>query len=97
VLTARREPLLTSLAAELEQRGSQALVAPADALDPAACETVLAAGIEAFGRIDVAVLNAGGGQATSMATASSAEVLRIMRLNNDTAVHSFNGSEVPTR
>ena len=87
VLTARRKERLDALAAQLEARGSKALVAPADALDAAACEAVVEAGIAAFGRIDVAVLNAGGGRAMSMATSSSAEVLSIMRLNYDTAVH----------
>lgn len=87
VLTARRKDRLDSLAEALEHRGSPAVVAPADALDADACAQVISTGLEAFGRIDVAVLNAGGGRAMSMATASAAEVLSIMRLNYDTAVH----------
>jgi len=87
VLTARRKERLDDLAKQLEARGSEAVVASADALDAEACEGVIQAGLDAFGRIDVAVLNAGGGKAMSMATASAADVLGIMRLNYDTAVH----------
>lgn len=87
VLTARRQDRLERLAERLRAKGSPAVVAPADALNPAACEAVLATGMAAFGRIDVAVLNAGGGQALSMAEASTAQVLSIMRLNYDTVVH----------
>jgi NADP-dependent 3-hydroxy acid dehydrogenase YdfG len=59
IVTARRKPLLDSLAAEVEAPGSECLVVPADATDPGACVAVLEAGVAAFGRIDVPVLNAG--------------------------------------
>jgi len=87
VLTARRKERLDALAAQLEARGSQALVVPADALDRDACENVLQQAISTFGHIDVAVLNAGGGTAMSMSTATTEQVLGIMRLNYDTVVH----------
>ena len=87
IVTARREPLLRELAAQIEANGSRCTAVAGDAIDPGACQAVLDAGIAAYGRIDVAVLNAGGGVATNMAEASSADVLRIMRVNYDTLVN----------
>lgn len=87
VVTARREPLLRELAAEVEASGSRCTVVAADGTDPAASRAVLDAGIEAYGRIDVAILNAGGGTAMSMATAPVEDVIRVMRVNYDTLVN----------
>ncbi len=87
VVTARREGLLRELAAEVEAHGSRCTVAVADAVDPAACQQVIDAGLAAYGRIDVAILNAGGGTPTNMAHTDSAAVLRIMRVNFDTLVN----------
>lgn len=87
ILTARREPLLDEVALEVVANGSRCVVATADAMDPEQCLRVIAAGREAFGRVEVAILNAGGGVATSMATAGVEEVLRLMRLNYDTLVN----------
>jgi len=87
VVTARREGLLRELASEIEANGSRCTVVAADAVDPAATATVLAAGIAAYGRIDIAVLNAGGGVPRTMGQASSADVLHTMRINYDTMVN----------
>lgn len=87
VVTARRENRLRELAAEVEANGSRCTVVAADATDLEACRAVVKGGIEAYGRIDVAVLNAGGGKAMSMADASAEEVMHIMRMNYDTFVH----------
>lgn len=87
VVTARRQGRLEELAREVEAAGSQCLVHAADAIDPSACVSVIEAAVAKFGGIDVAVLNAGGGKAMTMATASSADVLRIMRMNYDTFVN----------
>lgn len=84
VVTARRENKLRELKAEVETNGSRCTVVPGDATDLEACRAVVAGGIEAYGRIDVAVLNAGGGKAMSMADASAEEVMHIMRMNYDT-------------
>ncbi len=84
VVTARRENKLRELAAEVEANGSRCTVVPGDATDLEACRAVVQAGIDAHGRIDVAVLNAGGGKAMSMAEASAEDVMHIMRMNYDT-------------
>jgi short-subunit dehydrogenase len=87
VVTARRGELLRELATEIEANGSRCTVVVADATDPAQCEAVLAAGIQAHGAIDVAILNAGGGTPSDMASTTAAAVLHTMRTNYDTLVH----------
>lgn len=87
IVTARREPLLRELADAIEANGSRCTVVPADAIDPAASQAVIDAGLAAYGRIDIALLNAGGGLATSMAETDAATVLRMMRINYDTFVN----------
>lgn len=87
VVTARREPELEALAAEVRASGSACLVAPADATDAGACVGVLEAARDAFGPIDVAVLNAGGGRALSMADATVEQVVHMHRVNYLTLVH----------
>ncbi len=87
IVTARREPLLRELAAQVEANGSRCTVVAADAIDPEASQAVIDAGLAAYGRIDIAVLNAGGGTAMDMAEASAGAVLRVMRINYDTMVN----------
>lgn len=59
VLTARREERLEELAAEIEEAGGRALVAPADITDRRAVESVAERALEALGRVDILVNNAG--------------------------------------
>ncbi len=87
IVTARRQALLDSLAAEVEANGSACTVMAADAIDTAACQRVIDAGLEAYGRIDVAVLNAGGGMGMSMDDTNIEDVLKVMRVNYDTMVN----------
>lgn len=87
VVTARRAALLKSLAAEVEALGGRCLPVAADATNTAEAAAVLEAAYARFGRIDIAVLNAGGGRATSMAETSADEVLASMRMNYDTLVN----------
>lgn len=87
IVTARRTTLLRELADEVEANGSRCLVIPADAVEAVAVQAVIDGGLAAFGRIDVAILNAGGGHPTDMATASAEDVLWLMRTNYDTLVN----------
>ena len=87
ILTSRREALLEEVAAEVRAQGSECLVAPADVTDADACAAMIEAGIDAFGPIDVAILNAGGGRPLDMNAASVDDVLSLMRLNYDGLVH----------
>ncbi len=87
VVSARRVNLLEELAEEVEANGSECLVCPADATDPEAVQGVIDAGLERFGAVDVALLNAGGGDATSMADTTASDALWMMRTNYDTLVN----------
>ena len=84
IVTARREPLLRELAEEIEANGSRSTVCVADATDPERCQSAVDTGIAAHGPIDIAILNAGGGKAMTMAEASSGDVRHVMRTNYDT-------------
>jgi short-subunit dehydrogenase len=86
ILTARRRALLEEVAQQATQLGASCLVVPADATLPAESLAVVHAGVERFGRIDAAVLNAGGGNAMTMGQATTEEVLWMMRTNFDTLV-----------
>jgi NAD(P)-dependent dehydrogenase (short-subunit alcohol dehydrogenase family) len=65
VLAARRQNRLDCLADKLRASGAQVATAQADVSDPEACARVADAAIEAFGRIDALVNNAGLGSAVS--------------------------------
>jgi short-subunit dehydrogenase len=61
VLAARREELLDELAQECQNLGGQALSVPTDVSDPEEVGQLAQATLNAFGRIDVWVNNAGAG------------------------------------
>jgi short-subunit dehydrogenase len=61
VLAARRLDRLERLAAELRAMGRQALAVACDVTQDGAVEQAVARGLEAFGRLDAAVANAGFG------------------------------------
>jgi NAD(P)-dependent dehydrogenase (short-subunit alcohol dehydrogenase family) len=89
VVTGRRANLLEALAREIEQNGSRCLVAPGDATDAAHAEAVVSRAIEQYGRIDIALLNVGGGPASNSTTASVDTILGCMRSNYDTLIHFY--------
>lgn len=60
-LTARRADRLEGLAAEIREAGGEALVAPCDVTDTVALKDTVASVVDHFGRLDVAVANAGFG------------------------------------
>lgn len=87
VVTARRRDLLDSLAAEITSKGDTCLAIAADALDETAAKNVVKTTIERFGRIDIALLNAGGAPAIDMRTMDAAGVKQYMRSNYDVIVN----------
>jgi len=87
VATARRAPLLETLKEEVEALGVRCEVVPADATDPVQAQRVLDRAIQTFGRVDVALLNAGGGSALVMGETTTEAVIWDMRVNYDTAVN----------
>lgn len=89
IVTGRRAELLATLASEVEAHGSRCLTAAVDATDEGAVAAHLAAAVGHFGRIDVAILNAGGGTALQLGSerASAAAVKETMARNYDTLVN----------
>jgi NAD(P)-dependent dehydrogenase (short-subunit alcohol dehydrogenase family) len=87
IVTARRENLLRDLAREIEGNGSRCTVCAADAVDTAQSRAVVETGQAAYGRIDLAIINAGGGVAMPMTSARAEDVLGLMRSNYDTFVN----------
>lgn len=63
VLAARRTDRLDALGRRLAEEGIEATTCTADVSDPEACARVAVRAVEAFGRIDVLVNNAGVGSA----------------------------------
>lgn len=87
IVTARRREKLESLAEEAGKFGVQCLALSADAEDPDSPAQVVAAAVEKFGRIDLAVLNIGGAPALDMREMSARDVNAYMRSNYDTIVN----------
>lgn len=87
VITARRTDELAAVAEEIRAAGSSCLDIPADALDPSAAAGVVAAAVEHYGSVDIALLNAGQGPDMRMDRVSVADVSRIMTLNYDVMVN----------
>lgn len=63
VLAARRADKLADTALMVEGLGRKSLVVPADVADPARCQAVVDAAMDAFGHVDVLINNAGVGTA----------------------------------
>jgi len=81
VLAARRAELLEETAASVRSLGRRALVVPSDVTDPLACERLVAATIEEYGRVDVLVNNAGGSINKAPEDWTVAEWNQILNLN----------------
>ena len=77
-LTARSTAELEALAAELP---GPSLVVPADVTDPAAADAVFAAVEQAWGPVEVLVLNAGAGASAPLARTTDADWARMLDLN----------------
>lgn len=80
-LSARRTERLHELARDIETLGRQALVVPCDVADEQQLEQAVAATIAAFGRLDVAVANAGFGIGGSIERLTADEWRRQLDVN----------------
>lgn len=81
ILTARREPELRNLADELQQRGANCLVVPADLADPTGPEQLFEAIAAAGWSIDVLVNNAGFGDLGRFVRADFSKLLDMIQVN----------------
>ena len=61
-LAARREDKLETVAAECRRRGAKAIAIRTDVTDEAQCKLLIERTVEAYGRIDTLLINAGRGQ-----------------------------------
>ena len=66
VVTARRAHEIEAVAREIEQLGRRALAVPGDIRLPETSRAVVAAAVDAFGKLDIYVNNAGGAEDRTM-------------------------------
>jgi 7-alpha-hydroxysteroid dehydrogenase len=81
VLSARTEAQLQETAAEVESLGRRALVVTADVTEQGDVDRIAARAIEAFGRVDVLVNNAGTADVTPFLDATTDDFDAMYRLN----------------
>ena len=81
VLAARRTDRLVETAAKVESLGRKALSVTADVADPESCQRVIDAAMEAFGRVDVLVNNAGVGTAIPATRETPDEFRTVVDIN----------------
>lgn len=81
VLVARRREALERVAARIRKAGGVCLVVVADVSKPSDNQAMVDAAVNAFGRIDVLLLNAGRGQAQSVEHTSESQLLELFQLN----------------
>lgn len=86
-LVARRADRLEALAAEIAAAGGQALVVPCDVADRAESEAAARRVLEAFGRVDLLVNNAGYGHHRRFLDWDVEDMERMMRVNFFGAVY----------
>jgi len=80
-LAARTESDLEEVAATIRALGRRALVVPTDVLAEAACEHLVTATVEHFGRLDILVNNAGGAMPRAALDTSEGFMARTFAFN----------------
>ena len=81
VLAARRADRLSDTAARVESTGRRALSVATDVADPAACQHAVDAAMDAFGRVDVLINNAGVGTAVPATRETPDEFRSVIDVN----------------
>jgi len=79
--TGRNEAAISTVAADIESRGRKSLRLSADIRDAASLERLLAASLDAFGRVDILVNSAGKTKRTPAAALPEAEWNDILETN----------------
>ena len=87
VLAGRRPEPLESTANEIRELGRQAVAAPTDVTDPAACQALVDTALAELGRIDILVNNAGGAETKSIRKWTVDEWLQVLALNLGSVWH----------
>lgn len=81
LLVARRRPLLDELAGEVRELGGRCEILAADVADPGSAATAVAIAHEAFGGVDMVLLNAGRGGPMFVDAFDAEEAEMVMRVN----------------
>lgn len=81
VLGARRVEKLSDTAALVETAGRKALSVGTDVSDPQQCQRLVDAAVEAFGRVDILINNAGVGTAVPATRESPEEFRKVVDVN----------------
>ena len=80
-LGARRVDKMAATAALVEAAGRRALTVQTDVADPAQCQALVDATVEAFGRVDILINNAGIGTAVPSTRETPEEFRRVIDVN----------------
>jgi 7-alpha-hydroxysteroid dehydrogenase len=87
VIAARRADVLDDAAAEIRALGRKVVAVPADVTKPEDLDRLLSCALEAFGRIDVVVNNAGGHPPTIALAVSDEDFAAAYHFNVVSALH----------
>jgi NAD(P)-dependent dehydrogenase (short-subunit alcohol dehydrogenase family) len=95
VLAARRPGPLESTVAEIEALGRRAVAVPTDVTSSTACQQLVGATVEQFGRLDILVNNAGGAETKSVARWTDDEWDQVIALNLGSVWHLSRAAAKP--